>query len=1521
MKPKLKLILLTVIALLGLMPKHVMAQCPLPPQPVCFTVADGVNSLWSVTLNYSPTDPSYVLQPGTPYNGWCLQFNAAIATGFEYCGATLRYLDGPLPSHLTEYASPVVNQLNYIINNTSGASMLDVQFAMWNILQGFELTTQPSIDLASNAVVFGSAFVPSPIQKRAAILDLGPSSAIQRVIVEVSCGGSPPPPLEQCAQEAVGTPSINNNATYAFALGTLLGNDFITGPESLKFLQQPDGSLVLTGVVVRASNPNMCFTVNVTFSGPTGAPPAPLYPIKNIASATTNGWTYYTSVAGTLVGQKGLAGTNLFIAATGAQFGFGANNNNLLNGYFSSIFWGTTLGTVTNGGVLAGQIIECPTVDHICLNQALPVPGVSGGHAFFLPGIGSDFVAGTVPLRFVESSNGKGSITGVVFSASNPCKSFIVDIALSGLTSAGPGSPKLELPNSYYVPPVGTGIVDTNGWHYYSNMVGTLTGVGCYAGGQLKITNMGPAPQFGVGANGKNTNDGGSAWFNVTVVKQPTSTAYTLAPTAGSHGDFNLDDAPCLDEEVCVKEAFPALVSGGHAVYLPGIGTDFIASSGPLKLTKYEDGTALLSGNVYSKANPNLGFAINVNLSGLIEPPAPAPSGSPKLELPASAYLPTGPVDTNKWSYYTALSGTLTGLGQYTGGSIAIARMGPSFQLGYGANGKNTNDGGSGWFTVTVTKNPTTGGAFCPTSHGDFNLDITPCTFTPPPPPQCVGTGTPGYWKNHPEAWPVSSIVIGGKTYTKAQGIAAMGTSPAGDNTYTMFRHLISAKLNVLFGNNSSCIDTTITAADQWLVTYPLGSGVAGGSAAWTTGAPLATKLDDYNNGRLACAQHRDSLTCAPSTCPTAPTDLVLTVNALGKVVLTWSDNSATETGFIIQRKTGANGTWAALPGVAVNTTTYTDTTVAICTTYCYRVRTSNCAEYTAEVCITTPQPCPNPPSNLVLGSKVAGKIVICWTDNSTSESCFQIERKTGTGAWIKIGQVAANCTTFTDSTVQPCVSYIYRIRTCECADYSNELTVTSAAAPIIGTGKGLVGEYFDSINFTSSKLTRIDCGICFDWGTGSPATSIGCDTFSVRWSGQVQAQYTDTYTFYVTGDDGYRLWVNGQLIINNYVDQGPTEKSGTISLVAGQKYDIKLEYYENTGGASVRLAWSSNCSAKEIIPCTQLYGTCGDGLKGEYYNAKDLTCYKFTRLDANVCFDWGYGSPASTINADCFSVRWTGQIQAQVSETYTFYVNANNGYRLWVNGTKIVDLWGNTTTTETSGTIALVAGQKYDIKLEYFENTGTASAILSWSSATTPKQVVPKCVLFSGGYTGRCDVSVPWQTRDIGNCARPGETKESYGDCYIKGSGSDIWGSSDECHKMFQNAVGDCEIKAKICSVGNTDPWAKCGVMIRESLNGNSSHAFMCLTAGNGLAFQRRNGTGAASEHTSGGNDGSCWVKLVRRGSTFTSYKSRDGVSWTQVGSCNIPMASNCYIGIAVTSHNSALTSECKVSNVTVVP
>jgi len=119
------------------------------------------------------------------------------------------------------------------------------------------------------------------------------------------------------------------------------------------------------------------------------------------------------------------------------------------------------------------------------------------------------------------------------------------------------------------------------------------------------------------------------------------------------------------------------------------------------------------------------------------------------------------------------------------------------------------------------------------------------------------GTGTPGYWKNHPEAWPVSSITVGGVTYTKATAIMWLG-KVGKDKTTTMFSSLVPAILNGLIGNDTSCVSTAIAAGHAWMATYgPVGSGVTGGSYAWSVGEPTHQTLDAYNNGQL-CAPHRN---------------------------------------------------------------------------------------------------------------------------------------------------------------------------------------------------------------------------------------------------------------------------------------------------------------------------------------------------------------------------------------------------------------------------------------------------------------------------------------------------------------------------------------------------------------------------------------------------------------------------------------------------------------------------------------
>lgn len=144
----------------------------------------------------------------------------------------------------------------------------------------------------------------------------------------------------------------------------------------------------------------------------------------------------------------------------------------------------------------------------------------------------------------------------------------------------------------------------------------------------------------------------------------------------------------------------------------------------------------------------------------------------------------------------------------------------------------------------------------------------------------------------------------------------------------------------------------------------------------------------------------------------------------------------------------------------------------------------------------------------------------------------------------------------------------------------------------VFGAGTGLVGSYFNNMTLSgSASLTRVDATVDFNWATAVPATGINVDGYSVRWTGMVQPETTGVYTFSTNSDDGIRLWIGGTRIISNWTNHAATINTGTITLTAGEKYPIVLEYYENTGGAVAQLFWTPpGQSTSQIIPQSQLY-------------------------------------------------------------------------------------------------------------------------------------------------------------------------------------------------------------------------------------------------------------------------------------------------------------------------------------------
>jgi hypothetical protein len=146
------------------------------------------------------------------------------------------------------------------------------------------------------------------------------------------------------------------------------------------------------------------------------------------------------------------------------------------------------------------------------------------------------------------------------------------------------------------------------------------------------------------------------------------------------------------------------------------------------------------------------------------------------------------------------------------------------------------------------------------------------------------------------------------------------------------------------------------------------------------------------------------------------------------------------------------------------------------------------------------------------------------------------------------------------------------------------------ASVPHLGDGAGLAGQYYAGKDFKDLKMTRVDEYVDFEWGDEAPDAAVPKDDFCVRWSGQLLIQYSETYTFYTQADDGARLWVNDKLVIDDWQSHGIEERSGTIALTAGQKVNIRLEYFDNVGMAFVRLLWSSPSVPKAIVPRSQMF-------------------------------------------------------------------------------------------------------------------------------------------------------------------------------------------------------------------------------------------------------------------------------------------------------------------------------------------
>jgi len=259
-------------------------------------------------------------------------------------------------------------------------------------------------------------------------------------------------------------------------------------------------------------------------------------------------------------------------------------------------------------------------------------------------------------------------------------------------------------------------------------------------------------------------------------------------------------------------------------------------------------------------------------------------------------------------------------------------------------------------------------------------------------------------------------------------------------------------------------------------------------------------------------------------------------------------------------------------------------------------------------------------------------------------------------------------------------------------------------------TARNWLGEYYNNTTLSGTPVTvRDDASIDFQWNDSAPASHVSPDNFSVRWTRNLDLP-AGRYRFTMTVDDGARLFINGQTLIDAWRDQEVTPYTGEIVLTGGAT-TVAMEYYERGGGATAQLRWDRlDAPTPTATPGT----TPNAEWRAEYFNNRTLTGQPtVTRNDRAIDFDWGNASPIpGQINSDEFSVRWLQTLQLSPGR-YRFTTTVDDGVRLYLNGRLFIESWQEQAPITLNDTIYL--NGPVAVEMQYVEVFGGAVARLQW--------------------------------------------------------------------------------------------------------------------------------------------------------------------------------------------------------------
>lgn len=246
-------------------------------------------------------------------------------------------------------------------------------------------------------------------------------------------------------------------------------------------------------------------------------------------------------------------------------------------------------------------------------------------------------------------------------------------------------------------------------------------------------------------------------------------------------------------------------------------------------------------------------------------------------------------------------------------------------------------------------------------------------------------------------------------------------------------------------------------------------------------------------------------------------------------------------------------------------------------------------------------------------------------------------------------------------------------------------------------------GEYYNNDSLLYPPVfVRNDGVIDFNWGQGAPASAIPNNDFSVRWTRSLTFD-EGTYRFTATVDDGVRVWLDGDLIIDQWRDTSLTSYSVERN-VSGGTHTLRVEYYDNENVATIRFGWERITNG----------GSYPDW-RSEYWSNRTLEgSPALVRNDEEIDFNWGSGAPASGLPRDNFSVRWTQTVDLD-NGLYRFFARADDGIRVYLDNELIIDEWRDNEADVEYSVDRQLDNDDYRIRVEYYERSGGALVEFGW--------------------------------------------------------------------------------------------------------------------------------------------------------------------------------------------------------------